>query len=267
MPLVERPEEPAQREAGDQRRGEPGARFRRAARRHRGVAVTPPTQVAAQFGEQAALDPPRRQREPGEPQRELAQRLRQRPLPAPQREPQGQHGRRRDQHRHRGPHRDRRTAARPAAAAGRRRCRTASRHAVQPSRPRHEPPRAAEQRARDRQHRERRPEHRRLDRLRPRLAARAVEREPAVADLLQRGRDRQPAEQHDRAAPLVAEHEHDQVRAEQRQADAERERPHQRQPVGLLEQLLEHVAALPHAHDRRDRSSWPGSGRRGRRSA
>ena len=210
-------------------------------------------QVAAQLGDQAALEPARRQREAAEPQRELAQRLRSSVRSPPHSASRSAStGAEASSDRHRRPQRERRTAARPAAAAARRRARTAEHAQRAADAPDHEPPRAARA-ARPARPAPRTtpPKTRRLDRLRPGLAARAVEREPAVADLLQRDGDGQPAEQHDRAAPLVAEHEHDQVGAEQREPGAERERPHQRQPVRLREQLLEHVAAVADAHDRR----------------
>jgi hypothetical protein len=66
---------------------------------------------------------------------------------------------------------------------------------------------------------------------RPRLATRAEVRIPVEPDVIEgRGRT-EDLQQDDRQAPLLSDAEMDQVGAEERESEAERDRPHERKPV------------------------------------
>ena len=116
----------------------------------------------------------------------------------------------------------------------------------------HVPAGAPDEQGRDREPEERHEHHGGFDRLPAGVAARSVEAEPVVAELLDRGGAGQSLDQQDGRMPLgLADHEADEVRGEQDQADAEREGPHQAHSVRLHEDLLERRDAVAHEADGR----------------
>ena len=89
-------------------------------------------------------------------------------------------------------------------------------------------------------------------RERARLAAGAEERVPVEADVVDRGdRRRTPAMSPTAGRQRSPIAELDEVVGEQREPEAERRAPHQRQPVGLHERLEQQVGAVLDRADRR----------------
>ena len=99
------------------------------------------------------------------------------------------------------------------------------------------------------------------------VADRREEDHPVERHLAHGDREPEHLQEHLRLAPPLAEHEADQVGCEQGQTDPERERPHQRQPVGLLERLEQQRGAILDGADGRvDRPAGSAS-RAGRRTS